>query len=76
MPIGAYDPWIRNHGNPEQAVTMADQAGARRFVPTHCSTFRLGDEPLDEPVARLEAALAREAGRRARRRPGEYRVAA
>ena len=29
MPIGAYDPWIRNHCTPEQAVMMADAAGAR-----------------------------------------------
>ncbi len=28
MPIGCYDPWIRNHANPEQAIDMANQMGA------------------------------------------------
>jgi L-ascorbate metabolism protein UlaG (beta-lactamase superfamily) len=74
MPIGAYDPWIRNHCNPEQAVIMADQAGARRIVPIHFSTFKLSDEPLDEPLARLESALTRESGRLGLRRPGEHCV--
>src|SRR5262245_42883220 len=32
MPIGAYDPFIRNHCTPEQSVAMADAAGARLFV--------------------------------------------
>ena len=32
MPIGAYNPWIRNHCTPEQAVAMADAANARFFV--------------------------------------------
>ena len=41
MPIGAYDPWIRAHCSPEQAVAMAREAGARAFVPIHHSTFRL-----------------------------------
>jgi len=29
MPIGAYDPWIRSHCTPEQAVHMANEAAAR-----------------------------------------------
>src|SRR5438874_2046970 len=28
MSIGAYDPWIRSHATPEQAIAMADAAGA------------------------------------------------
>jgi L-ascorbate metabolism protein UlaG (beta-lactamase superfamily) len=72
MPIGAYDPWIRNHCTPEQALTMANHAGARRIVPIHFSTFKLSDEPLGEPLERLEAALAREPERLALRRPGEH----
>ncbi len=39
MPIGAYDPYIHNHCTPEQAVAMADAAGARLFVPVHHKTF-------------------------------------
>jgi len=57
MPIGAYDPWIRAHCSPEQAVTMARAAGARCFVPIHHETFRLSSEAMDEPAARLQRAL-------------------
>ena len=63
MPIGAYDPWIRAHCSPEQAVAMADMAGARYFVPIHHETFKLSHEPMEEPAARLRAALAKEPGR-------------
>lgn len=58
MPIGAYNPWIRAHCSPEQAVAMADMAGANYFVPIHHQTFALGYEPLDEPAARIRAAIA------------------
>lgn len=58
MPIGAYDPWIRAHCSPEQAVAMADQARARYFVPVHHETFKLSSEPMDEPARRVRAALA------------------
>jgi L-ascorbate metabolism protein UlaG (beta-lactamase superfamily) len=71
MPIGAYDPWIRNHCTPEQAVTMADAAGARLFVPVHHQSFQLSREPIFEPIERAEAALAAEHGRLAVRTIGE-----
>jgi len=71
MPIGAYDPWIRNHCTPEQAVRMADAAGARLFVPVHHQTFELSREPFLEPIERTEAALAAERGRLALREIGE-----
>jgi L-ascorbate metabolism protein UlaG (beta-lactamase superfamily) len=58
MPIGAYDPWIRAHCSPEQAAEMAADAGARTFVPMHHQTFKLSDEPMDEPAARIRAAFA------------------
>jgi len=58
MPIGAYDPWIKAHCSPEQAVDMARQAGARAFVPIHHETFKLSAEAMTEPAARLRAALA------------------
>lgn len=58
MPIGAYDPWIRAHCSPEQAVDMANQAGAKYFVPIHHETFKLSSEPMSEPAARLRAAFA------------------
>jgi L-ascorbate metabolism protein UlaG (beta-lactamase superfamily) len=60
MPIGAYNPWIRAHCSPEEAVEMANQAGARHFVPIHHETFKLSHEPMHEPADRLREALARE----------------
>jgi L-ascorbate metabolism protein UlaG (beta-lactamase superfamily) len=63
MPIGAYDPWIRNHCTPEQAVAMADAANARLFVPVHHQSFQLSREPLFEPIERAQRALAAERGR-------------
>ena len=53
MPIGAYDPWIRVHCNPEQAMLMANQAGAEFILPVHHSTFQLSREPQSEPMERL-----------------------
>jgi L-ascorbate metabolism protein UlaG (beta-lactamase superfamily) len=76
MPIGAYDPWIRNHCTPEQAVTMADAAGARLIVPVHHRTFQLSREAYDEPIERAQAALAHEEGRLAIREIGETAVIA
>ena len=63
MPIGAYDPWIRYHCTPEQAVTMADAAGARLLVPVHHQSFALSREPFREPIERAERALSSERGR-------------
>ncbi len=71
MPIGAYDPWVHNHCTPEEAVAMADAANARLFIPVHHRSFRLSREPVDEPIERADAALAREAGRLALRDIGE-----
>jgi L-ascorbate metabolism protein UlaG (beta-lactamase superfamily) len=71
MPIGAYRPWIRNHCAPEEALEMANAAGARYVVPIHHQTFRLSDEPMDEPIQRLEAALQHEPERLALSRIGE-----
>jgi L-ascorbate metabolism protein UlaG (beta-lactamase superfamily) len=71
MPIGAYDPWIANHCTPEQAVSMADAAGARLFIPVHHQTFKLSREDHREPIERAEAALTHEHGRLALREIGE-----
>jgi L-ascorbate metabolism protein UlaG (beta-lactamase superfamily) len=51
--IGAYDPWIRHHANPEQVWEMFKQSGASYLVPIHWGTFRLSREPMDEPIRRL-----------------------
>ncbi|HEV2641738.1 MAG TPA: MBL fold metallo-hydrolase, partial [Candidatus Elarobacter sp.] len=58
LPIGAYDPrWFMRpvHMDPEEAVSayrdIAESNGGRActFVAMHWGTFRLTDEPLDEP---------------------------
>jgi L-ascorbate metabolism protein UlaG (beta-lactamase superfamily) len=52
LPIGAYDPeWFmsRQHMNPRQALDAFRDLGARRIVAMHWGTFKLTDEPLDEP---------------------------
>ena len=71
MPIAAYRPWIWNHCTPEQAVQMANAARARYIVPIHHQTFKLSDEPMQEPIQRLESALEKEPERLALRRVGE-----
>lgn len=58
FPIGAYDPWITSHCNPEQAVAMAGDARARLILPVHHQTFQLSLEPMDEPVRRFRKTLA------------------
>src|SRR6266852_5459768 len=60
-PIGAYSP-VRSrvvHTSPEEAVRWFVELGAERMVPMHYGTFRLGREPMDEPVQRLMAEAAR-----------------
>jgi L-ascorbate metabolism protein UlaG (beta-lactamase superfamily) len=58
MPIGAYDPWIRNHCNPEQAIRMAEFIQARHLMPIHWGTFIQSDEPTNEPIERFRKAIA------------------
>ena len=71
VPIGAYNPWTTSHCNPEEAVRMADMAGARFLMPVHHQTFKLSYEPMDEPIRRFEQALARTPERVAVRAIGE-----
>jgi L-ascorbate metabolism protein UlaG (beta-lactamase superfamily) len=71
MPIGAYNPWIHAHCTPEQALSMANDAGADRFLPVHHRTFQLGGEPYDEPLERISEALAHDPHRLALREIGE-----
>ena len=71
MPISAYNPWIQSHSTPEQAVEMANAAGARFLVPVHHQTFRLSFEPFSEPIERFEVALSKTPQRIALRKIGE-----
>lgn len=63
LPIGAYDPaWFmsRQHMNPDEALRAFADLGARRVIAMHWGTFKLTDEPLDEPpVLFREGAQAR-----------------
>lgn len=54
--IGAYDPWEHMHATPEQAWAMFERIDANYLLPVHHSTFELSDEPLDEPMRRLQQA--------------------
>ncbi len=55
MPIGAYNPWHRVHATPEESLAMAQHMNAKYVVPIHFYTFRQGQEPITEPLARLKA---------------------
>ena len=61
IPIGAYAPrWFMaaQHADPAEAVRIMCDVGAVRALGIHWGTFRLTDEPREEPAARLVAALA------------------
>ena len=60
LPIGAYDPYVYAHANPEQAWSMSQDMGATYILPMHHSTFRLSREPVSEPIKRLLAAAGDE----------------
>jgi len=61
--IGAYDPWIWNHANPEQVWRMFQETGAKYLVPIHWGTFKLSNEPMMEPIGRLMTAAGDQSGR-------------
>jgi L-ascorbate metabolism protein UlaG (beta-lactamase superfamily) len=67
LPIGAYEPrWFMGsvHMNPEDAVLAygdlcaAHEAPGPAMLPIHWGTFRLTDEPIGEPPARIRTAWA------------------
>lgn len=61
LPIGAYfpDTYRAVHTSPEEALRAFLDLGATAMVPMHYNTFRLGREPMDEPLPRLLAAAER-----------------
>ncbi len=61
LPIGAYAPrWFMEpqHMDPDDALAAYDSLGARTFVAMHWGTFRLTDEALSDPPARIRALWA------------------
>lgn len=71
LPIGAYDPYIYVHANPEQAWAMRREMGAKYILPMHHSTFRLSREPVAEPIERLLKVARDERWRVALTEPGQ-----
>jgi L-ascorbate metabolism protein UlaG (beta-lactamase superfamily) len=58
LPIGGYAPrWFMQpqHVDPDEAAAAWQALGARHLLAMHWGTFRLTDEPVGEPPARLRA---------------------
>ena len=70
LPIGAYfpDSYRAVHTSPEEALQIFEDVHATTMIPMHYNTFRLGREPMTEPLPRLLAAAER-AGLRDRVHP-------
>jgi L-ascorbate metabolism protein UlaG (beta-lactamase superfamily) len=58
LPIGAYypDSFRAVHTSPEDALRGFIDMGAQTMIPMHFGTFKLSQEPMDEPVKRLLSA--------------------
>jgi N-acyl-phosphatidylethanolamine-hydrolysing phospholipase D len=63
IPVGAYEPrWFMQsyHVNPEEAVKIHQDVGAKKSIGVHWGTFELTDESLDEPIGALKKAKAKQ----------------
>ncbi len=60
MPIGSYGRLGASHCTPEQSIQMANDANVEKFMPVHHKTFPIGQEPIEEPLQRLEASIEKE----------------
>lgn len=73
IPIGAYGPrWFMRyqHADPEDALAIFDILGCTHALGYHWGTFKLTNEPIEEPATELAARL------KAAGRPAESFVAA
>ncbi len=64
LPIGAYAPrWFMapQHMDPDDAGAAWQALGARHLLAMHWGTFRLTDEPIGEPPARMRAWWSKQA---------------
>ena len=64
IPIGAYMPrWFMKpvHVNPPEAIRIHQDTNSQQSIASHWGTFKLSDEPVEEPPLYLEEAL-KEAG--------------
>ena len=60
IPIGAYEPreFMKSaHINPEEAIKVFSDLGAKYAIGIHWGTFKLTLEPMNEPPKRLKNAL-------------------
>jgi L-ascorbate metabolism protein UlaG (beta-lactamase superfamily) len=62
LPIGAYfpDSYRAVHTSPEEALRAFGDLKADLMIPMHYNSFRLGREPMDEPLTRLLSAARHE----------------
>ena len=71
LPIGAYSPKFvmkASHTTPEEAVKIFNDLGGKLFIPMHYGTYDLSDEPLGEPIKRLEKCFdTKELGKKLKR---------
>lgn len=61
IPIGSYEPrWFMaaQHVNPDEAVRIFQDVGAKHALGIHWGTFQLTDEAREAPLYALDAALA------------------
>lgn len=58
VPIGAYEPrrvFAAVHANPEEAIKIGEDIGAKQLIGMHWGTVRLTTEPMMEPAERFMA---------------------
>lgn len=63
LPIGSYNPSHLHHNNhmtPEESLLAFQDLKAKVMIPVHYGTYDLSDEPVAEPLQRLEAEMARQ----------------